>query len=349
MVVLFTLVCCCWIEAVVLVAGLIYSFLRNNEIMSTKNSLELEGGDDVCACCGIAAVDDIQLKICDGGCDLVKYCSDGCQALHEYEHAGACRKRKEELHDKKIFEQPDGSYLGECPICCLPLPIDKRKSTMMVCCCKVICNGCFHANQDRESKDKLKQRCVFCREPLPDKQDEADEYINKRLKKKDPVAMTYMGRMHADEEEYEKALEYYIKAADMGHADALHCLGALYYNGTGVEKDVKKAIPYLEKAAIGGQPGARIILANYEMNCGRERRAVEHIIINANLGCEESLQHVKTSYIRGICSKEDYAAALRGYQAAINEEKSAERQDAEVKRPKVIEGRKKRGLRCSEL
>jgi hypothetical protein len=27
----------------------------------------LEASDEVCACCGIAAVDDIKLKLCDGG------------------------------------------------------------------------------------------------------------------------------------------------------------------------------------------------------------------------------------------------------------------------------------------
>ena len=33
---------------------------------------------------GDAVVDDppIKLKSCDGGCDLMKYCSDGCRELH---------------------------------------------------------------------------------------------------------------------------------------------------------------------------------------------------------------------------------------------------------------------------
>jgi hypothetical protein len=71
--------------------------------------------DECCASCGIAPVDDIKLK-CGGGCDLVKYCSDKCQENHR------------ELRDKQLFQQPDESYLGECPICFLPLPIDLKRS-----------------------------------------------------------------------------------------------------------------------------------------------------------------------------------------------------------------------------
>ena len=200
---------------------------------------------------------------------------------------------------------------------------------MMSCCCKTICKGCNYANTKREKEAGLEHRCAFCREPVPDTDEECIKKVMKRIKKNDPAAMTQMGKLHEKEGDYGKAVEYWTKAAELGDAEAYCGLGMLYYNGTGVEKDVKKAIPYLEKAAIGGQPGARIILANYEMNCGRERRAVEHIIINANLGCEPSLKYVKDFFVQGVVSKEEYAAALRGYQAAVNETKSAEREKGE--------------------
>ena len=106
----------------------------------------LSDAEDVCASCGIAALDDVKLKLCDGGCDLVKYCSDNCQETHREQHEQECKKRKAELHDKELFTQPDISHHGECPICCLPLPIDTTKSIMMGCCCKVICNGCCYGS-----------------------------------------------------------------------------------------------------------------------------------------------------------------------------------------------------------
>src|SRR5210317_449796 len=105
--------------------------------------------DTCCASCGIAAVDDVKLKDCNNGCDLVKYCSDKCQENHREQHEETCRKRKTELRHIDLFTMPDSSYLGECPICCLPLPI-QRKTGYNACCSKYICDGCDHANQKRE-------------------------------------------------------------------------------------------------------------------------------------------------------------------------------------------------------
>ena len=42
------------------------------------------------------------------------------------------------MRDDNLFRQPDGSHLGECPICFLPLPLDITKSMVNSCCCKLI-------------------------------------------------------------------------------------------------------------------------------------------------------------------------------------------------------------------
>ena len=76
-----------------------------------------------CASCGIAGVDDVKLKECDD-CDLVKYCSDGCKNDHRPYHEEECKKRAAELKDENLFKQPESSHYGDCPICCLPLPIE---------------------------------------------------------------------------------------------------------------------------------------------------------------------------------------------------------------------------------
>jgi hypothetical protein len=294
---------------------------------------ELEGGDaheEVCACCGVAAIDDTKLMICDGGCDLVKYCGDGCQENHREKHEEDCKKQKAKMHDKQLFEQPDISYLGECPICCLPLPLDESKSFMMSCCCKYICNGCFYANREREDEGRLERRCVYCRNPAPDSKEEIIQRIMKRIKKhNDPVAMAHMGKNHYKEGDYRKALEYWTKAVELGDVNAYACLGGMYYRGTGVEKDMKKAIHHLEQAAIGGHYGARGILADYEKNNGRFGRAAKHYIIAANLGQALALKPIKECFMKGVLNKEEYAAALRGYQAAVDATKSAEREKAE--------------------
>ena len=150
-----------------------------------------------------------------------------------------------------------------------------------------------------------------------------------RFKKNDPAAMVEIGTMHYSKKEYGKALEFWAKAAELGDADAHFRLGHLYYCGEGVEKDEKKAVYHLEQAATGGHPFARGYLAEHELRNGRFDRAVKHVIIGANLGCNDNLKFVKDLFVQGVASKEEYAAALRGYQAAVNETKSAERKKAE--------------------
>ena len=99
-----------------------------------------------CASCGVAEVDDVNLKECNG-CDLVNYCSDACQELHRPEHETVCKERAAELRDEILFKQPEGSHLGDCPICCLPLSLNMNENMLQTCCSKLICNGCSHVRQ----------------------------------------------------------------------------------------------------------------------------------------------------------------------------------------------------------
>ena len=62
-----------------------------------------------CAACGIAEIDDIKLKECDG-CDLVKYCGDECRRDHKLVHEEECKKRAAELRDELLFKQPESTH-----------------------------------------------------------------------------------------------------------------------------------------------------------------------------------------------------------------------------------------------
>jgi TPR repeat protein len=234
-----------------------------------------------------------------------------------------------EMRDESLLKQPDISYLG-CPICCLPLSVDLEKSTMMSCCCKVICNGCDHANAKSEVEQGLEHRCAFCREPEAKSKEESNKRIMERVKKGDPVAMTAIGKKHYHEGDDGKALEYFTKAAELGEVGAHFCLGSMCQRGIGVEKDEKRGIHHYEQAAIGGHPGARGLLADYEEDKGRLERAAKHLIIAANLGQDLALKPIKQLFVQGIVSKEEYAAALRGHQAAVDATKSAERDNEEA-------------------
>ena len=296
-------------------------------IMNTDNE---KSSDEVCANCGVAAIDNVKLTECNGGCDLVKYCNDECQKNHKGQHEEECKKRKTDLRDRDLFEQPDGSHRGECPICCLPQSIDPKKSMLMRCCCKSICNGCCYVNQMREFRGGLQQRCPFCREPAPNSVEESDKNVKKRIKKNDPAAFCDMGKKHSDEGDYETALKYLTKAAELGNAEAHYCLSIVYVRGEGVEKDEEKYMYHSEEAAIRGHPHARHNLGIEECNNGNFERARKHFIIAANLGNHDSLKELRELYADGHASKEEYAAALHGYQASVDATKSAEREVAEA-------------------
>ena len=131
-----------------------------------------------CASCGIAEVAEVKLKKC--ACNLVRYCDAKCQKEHRSQHKQACKKRAAEFRDKLLFKQPESTFLGDCPICCLPLSVDDHNSTMMSCCSKTICDGCDYANDMRVWRESLKWTCPFCRHPTPKSQEEAEPYETDR-------------------------------------------------------------------------------------------------------------------------------------------------------------------------
>ena len=280
-----------------------------------------------CASCGTAGSDDIKLKNCTA-CYLVKYCSVKCQKDHRSKHKKECKKRAAELHNEILFKQPESNHLGDCPICCLPVPLDPSKSTLNSCCCKYICNGCSYANKRREVEGRPEERCPFCRKVPPETEEEFVEQLMKRVKANDPVAMCDMGRDKYDEGDHISAFDYWTKAAALGNAHAHFQLSTLYYVGKGVEKDITKQLHHLEQAAIGGHPDARYNLGYLEMKNGQYDRAVKHLIIAAKLGLDDSLDSLKLAYRDGHVSKEDFDAALRGCQAAIEATKSPQRVEA---------------------
>ena len=141
-------------------------------------------------------------------CEILQRRVVECQKNHRPLHKKECKKRAAEIRDDRLFRQPDGSHLGECPICCLPLPLDLSKFTLNSCCCKFICNGCSHAHMKRELEQGLEERCVFCREPVPFTQEKMDQNEMKRVKANDPVALCKMGMKCRNEGNYEVAYNY---------------------------------------------------------------------------------------------------------------------------------------------
>ena len=139
-----------------------------------------------------------------------------------------------------------------------------------------------------------------------------------------------MGVSYYNQQNYISAFHHSIKAAQLGDMEANFQLASLYMDGNGVEKDQKKAMYHLEEAAIGGHPEARCNLGVSEIRSGRRERAAKHYIIAANLGDDVSIARLKEYFTMGVVSKENYAAALRAHQTAVDATKSPHRERAEV-------------------
>ena len=217
----------------------------------------------------------------------------------------------------------------DCPICSLPLPLDTKQSSFRVCCMKRVCNGCILAVIKRGMRD-----CPFCRTITPD-DNQALVMIQKRVDACDPVAIYNLGNQHRHGlyglvKDVTMAVELYERAAELGLIIAHYNLGILYDKGTDVEKDMAKALQHYEVAAMCGHVSARFNLGCEEYDAGNHDLALQHWMISAKLGDQDSLNEVKEMFMKGLATKADYAAALRGYQNAIEEMSSPDRDEAKV-------------------
>ena len=285
-----------------------------------------ENDSTPCANCGKGEEATGDLKACTA-CKMVKYCNRDCQIAHRPQHKKACKKRAAELHDEELFKEPPP--YEDCPICMLPLPSLYTGYKYRSCCGKRICSGCIYAVAKRDGGVGL---CPFCRTPTPTSE-ELLKQIKKRMKVDDANAMYKLGCCYSEgshvlPQDHAKALELYHRAAKLGHATSHYNIGAAYYYGDGVERDEKKAKYYYELAAMGGHVNSRYNLGALEKNAGNMDRALKHYMIAAGCGDTTALENIKQMYKDGEATKDDYAKALRVYQAYLVEIKSPQRDEA---------------------
>ena len=127
-----------------------------------------------------------------------------------------------------------------------------------------------------------------------------------------------------------RAVDRAVLRAELGVKEAHFSLGVMFEAGTEVEKDTAKAFRHYETAAKCGQVNARYNLGNAEYDAGNRDLALQHWMISAKLGHEYSLTNVKSFFMNGLATKADYAAALLGYQNAVEEMSSPDRDEAKT-------------------
>ncbi len=126
------------------------------------------------------------------------------------------------------------------------------------------------------------------------------------------------------ERDYEKAIEWYSKAAEQGYSTAQNNLGNMYYNGLGVERDYEKAIEWYSKAAEQGNKRALNSLAwtyhlmgDYEKALPWAEKAIEAMPDNPNV--IDTLATVYEDLNRYDEALEQFEICLKLYEEKGNE------------------------------
>ena len=308
------------------------------------NNEKREAADNIitatilCAACGKEGGDN--MNTCNK-CDLVVYCNAACKKKHRPKHKKKCEKRAAEVYDVKLFKEPPSP--DECPICMLPPPLyeDHMGMTFHSCCGKLICNGCIDAMAETGGKNM--ELCPFCKTPPARSRDSEVKRVQKLMEKGNANAFYYhagcygLGKLGLPQN-WVRANELYLKAGQLGCAEAYCTLAVAYQFGNGVEIDTKKAKYYWELAAMMGIVDARYGLGCMEYNAGNHERAYKHCLIAASAGYKPSLDAVKKGYMAGHVTKEQYAITLREYQKIQDETKSDARDKARAVHNQIRHG-----------
>jgi len=297
-----------------------------NDMLQNLNTADNDINISVCANCGKEGANNSCNK-----CKMVKYCNAACKKKHRTKHKKQCERRVAELRDEQLFK--DHPTPKECPICLLPM-LDADLSIFKSCCGKVICGGCLGAMIDSDlqqfGEEKVmnkRQPCPYCRMPLPVDNDEEGRRTLKLDESGNAYALVVLGECYSDgrwgmPQDRTKAIELFRKAIELGCDGGFYSLGRSYALGYGVDEDMKKGVHYLEQAAMNGHIEARHMLGIIEETVGNDNRASLHFIIAARAGYKDSLDQVKTRYIEGLVTKDEYANTLRMYQKRQDEMKS---------------------------
>ena len=211
--------------------------------------------------------------------------------------------------------------------------MDEIETNYRACCGKRICAGCTHADKTENNRTI----CPFCRTPAPTSEGEAIESLKERAGGGDAIAIFQLGcyyerGVYGLPQNYDKAMELYLRAGELGYAVGYFNLGAAFDRGEGVRRDDKKAQYYYELAAIGGDVTARYNLGALEKNAGNMNRAVKHWMIAAGAGYDDSLKQIRECFVNGYATKDDFEKALRAHKHAKDEMKSDQRDSATAAR-----------------
>jgi tetratricopeptide (TPR) repeat protein len=119
------------------------------------------------------------------------------------------------------------------------------------------------------------------------------------------------GRVAQAAKNYALALEMYRKASAMGNGAAMDNLGALFFSGLGVAKDLDQARAWFQKAADLGNSSAMVALGEMHRSATDYPKARNLFEAAASRGNPKGMNNLAVMYENGNGMAKDYAEARR--------------------------------------
>ena len=229
---------------------------------------------------------------------------------------------------KNLEEELEGADLfaplpptEDCAICLVPLSHVNSGTCYQPCCGNTICLACFKENKESINKQneeksagkKIALTCPFCREPNPTCAKEEYALLQARCLQNDQKALVLMGGTYqmgkygkygAPKDDL-KALDYFIRAAELGSPEACVDIGNAYDEGNGVAVDKERSAFFRRVGALRGDIAARHNIGYSEyFDLGNHGIGIRHWKIAAEAGHQLSLDVLRDIFNGKIPGKE---------------------------------------------
>ena len=250
---------------------------------------------------------------------------------------------EEELEDADLFAPLPPTE--DCAVCFLSLSRMASNSVYLACCGNLVCVGCVQENEasikkqnEKKSTGKIAHLCPFCREPPPSSDREYVRQLETRALKNDHRALLNIGSsfsrgINGFPKDELKALDYYIRAVELGSPQACVSIGTCYEQGNGVSVNKEKAALFERVGALRGDIQSRHNIGCSEYHSGNHEIGIRHWKLAAEAGYQGSLSNLRNVYNAGgllpgkeFVSKEDIDTIYRSGHDAQMEVKSEERE-----------------------
>jgi TPR repeat protein len=170
-------------------------------------------------------------------------------------------------------------------------------------------------------------KCPFCNSDRGKTEEELVAEMMKRVAANDAASInlladSYDRGLHGLQRDRAKAIELYVRAANLGYSQAHYNMAIIYYHEGG---NMKKAKFHFEAAAMAGHEMARYNLGAIEYNSGNVEQAIKHWKIAASAGCYRAMHELRSFFEKGKVSRESIDSTLSAYNKSCAEFRSEAR------------------------